>query len=48
LDTTLLTGECFRQCINGDWDIVTEFCNILHEYNVIVSTPKSSTSRVPL
>jgi hypothetical protein len=30
-DTGSWTGECSRQCVNGDWDIVTRLCNIFHE-----------------
>jgi hypothetical protein len=48
LDTRSWTDECSRQCINGDGDIVTRFCNILHECNLVVSKLKSSRIRVPL
>jgi hypothetical protein len=48
LDTRSWTGECSHQYINEDWDIVTRFCNILHECNVVISKLKSSKIRVPL
>jgi hypothetical protein len=48
MDTRSWTVECFRQYINGDWDIVTRFCNIFHECNLVVSKLKSLKIRVPL
>jgi hypothetical protein len=47
LDTRSWTGGCCHQCINRDWNIVTRFCNILHECNLVGSKPKSSKIRVP-
>jgi hypothetical protein len=46
LGTEWWTVECSRQRINGDWDIVTRFCLILHECNLLASKFKSSKIRV--
>jgi hypothetical protein len=48
LDRGSWTVKCSRQCIDGDWDMVARFCNILHEFNLVVSKLKSSKIRVPL
>jgi hypothetical protein len=48
LDTRSWTVECSCRCINGDWDIVTRFCNILRESNPVISKLKSSKVRIPL
>jgi hypothetical protein len=48
LDTGSWTVECSRQCIDRDWDIVTRFCNILHECNLPASKFKSSKIPVSL
>jgi hypothetical protein len=48
LDTSSRAIECSRHCIDRDWNIVTRFCNILHEWNLLASKFKSSKIRVPL
>jgi hypothetical protein len=47
LDTRSWTVECSHQRINGDWDIVAGFCNILHECNLLASKFKLSKIRFP-
>jgi hypothetical protein len=41
-DTGFWTIECSRHHINGDRDIVAQFCNICQECNLLVSQVKSS------
>jgi hypothetical protein len=48
LDTGSWAIEWSSQCIDGDWDIVTRFCNVLHRCNLLVSKFKSSKIRTPL
>jgi hypothetical protein len=48
LDTRSWAVECSRQCIDRDWDIVTRFCNMLHECNLQASRFKLSKIQIPL
>jgi hypothetical protein len=47
LDMKSCTIECPCSCIDGDCDIVTPFCDIHHECNLLTSELKSSKSVVP-
>jgi hypothetical protein len=46
LDAASWTIECPRWGINGGWDIVARFCEILHECDLLASEFKSLKIRV--
>jgi hypothetical protein len=46
LDTASWTIECPRHGINGGWDIIMRFCEILHEFDLLASEFESLKIRV--